>query len=440
MCGMLVTNVLDFNADEAMRLVRFRGPDAISVKTVNDVKFVHCLLHITGKKVEQPFIKGDIVCVYNGEIYNYKDFGQYETDGECLIDLYEKHGDTFTSLLDGEFAIVIADYVNRKIIVFTDPFSTKPVWASFGKRFGVASYKSSLVSVGLPDIIKLRANAAYVYNMDNSKLEIKESLVKWDLKQHKENYDEWIDAFQNSITKRTTNLEKSVFFGLSSGYDSGAIACELTRQGSPFSAYTVMATENQGIVKERHSRLKNGTIIHATWDDWKKAKVHLKEKCEKFSYRDKFNKYDLMKDMGAYGIVMLFDAAKKDGHKIYLSGQGSDEIISDYGFRGQKIRTHSEFGGKFPKKLEGFFPWHSFYDGTQIKYMTKEEHIAGSFGMETRYPFLDKRLVQEFLWLTAELKNKKYKAPIYEYLTKCKYPFEDGKKRGFRAKDNLVKV
>ena len=36
----------------------------------------------------------------------------------------------------------------------------------------------------------------------------------------------------------------------------------------------------------------------------------------------------------------------------------------------------------------------------------KEEIIGGSHGIEQRYPFLDKEVVQEFLWLKPELKNK----------------------------------
>ena len=34
----------------------------------------------------------------------------------------------------------------------------------------------------------------------------------------------------------------------------------------------------------------------------------------------------------------------------------------------------------------------------------KEETITGTWGVEGRYPFLDKRVVQEFLWLSNSLK------------------------------------
>lgn len=48
---------------------------------------------------------------------------------------------------------------------------------------------------------------------------------------------------------------------------------------------------------------------------------------------------------------MICDNARKEGHKIYLSGSGSDEIFSDYGFNGEKKFMHSNFGGLFLVKL-----------------------------------------------------------------------------------------
>lgn len=88
----------------------------------------------------------------------------------------------------------------------------------------------------------------------------------------------------------------------------------------------------------------------------------------------------------------------------------------------------TQLKGVFPEKLE---VWRNFYGNYQRAYLTKEEYVAGAFGIETRYPFLDRDVVQEFLWLTPELKNRNYKAPLYEYLARNDYPFDVGKKTGF---------
>ena len=128
---------------------------------------------------------------------------------------------------------------------------------------------------------------------------------------------------------------------------------------------------------------------------------------------------------------MICDMANEEGLKVNLSGSGADEITSDYGHNGKKYFAHSNFGGKFPNDLSTIFPWNSFYESSQSSYIAKEEYAGGSYGIETRYPFLDKAVVQEFLWLKPELKNSVYKAPINNYLRSEEYPFELNKKRGF---------
>ena len=57
--------------------------------------------------------------------------------------------------------------------------------------------------------------------------------------------------------------------------------------------------------------------------------------------------------------------------------------------------------------------------------------IAGLFGIEGRYPFLDKDTIQEFLRLSAKLKNSCYKNCIARFLEIYHYPFEKEKKIGF---------
>ena len=64
-------------------------------------------------------------------------------------------------------------------------------------------------------------------------------------------------------------------------------------------------------------------------------------------------------------------------------------------------------------------------------YMMKEEYVGGAYGIETRYPFLDKKVVQEFLNLDKSIKNGHYKSVIYEYLTQNNVPFAHCAKTGF---------
>ena len=85
MCSIGVTDAFKELSD-SNKFSQKRGPDSTNVATYNNVQFLHNLLHLTGNKTTQPFQKGDVVAVFNGEIYNYLEFGSYNTDGEVLIE------------------------------------------------------------------------------------------------------------------------------------------------------------------------------------------------------------------------------------------------------------------------------------------------------------------------------------------------------------------
>ncbi len=432
MCGFGVSNKTGL--DKVNAFCRKRGPDLTNIKQINDIFFLHNLLHITGDVTPQPFIKDNIACVFNGEIYNYKKFGNYSRDGHCIIDVYKNAGDDFVKQFDGEFALCLIDFERRKIIIAVDTFSCKPLWYQFDDRnFCVASYNSQLQGLGFVNGVKLKSNTTQIYNLDSKKLIGYYNNRTFDINQHKKTYDDWISAFTASIKKRTANTTQGMFIGMSSGYDSGAIACELTKQNVPFKAYSVLNNENNDILQKRFDQVKLTEKFVLSETEFNFWKMELKNNCENFVYGDGKRSYDIKQDQASYGLSSICSRANKENRKIYFSGQGADEIISDYGFGGKKIYKHSGFGGLFPKDLNGFFPWHSFYDGTQVQYLNKEEYVAGHFGIETRYPFLDNDLVQEFLWLDSDLKNAKYKSCLDEYLQQNNFPFEPREKRGFHV-------
>jgi len=71
--------------------------------------------------------------------------------------------------------------------------------------------------------------------------------------------------------------------------------------------------------------------------------------------------------------------------------------------------------------------------------LAKEEIISGLHGIEGRYPYLDKDVVQSYLHITHDLKNIDYKAPMKYLFEKLNYPYEE-EKIGFNLnlKDHAV--
>jgi len=445
MCSFLITTILVFMLDFVNYYQKFRGPDATNDVIINNIRFIHNLLHMTGNMTFQPFMNSDstVVCLFNGEIYNYKKFGNYKSDGQCLIDLYTKHGKKFIRELDGEFAIVLFDFNKNIFICSSDVFATKPIWYAIeNDEIGIASYKSSLTRLKFTNPIKISANTTIVFSLKGKKILETLSVFDFDLEQKKSSYDDWILAFDNAICKRAKNTNYSIFVCLSSGYDSGIICCALNKHNIKYTTYTITSNENTDTLEKRFSMNKlcsEKITIELLKSEYMEEKKYIKKYCEDAEYNIPFNKCttNVSDDKGATGMSFIFRKSSAKKQRVYLSGQGGDEIYSDYGYNGKKFYKHSQFGGLFPDNLKEIFPWNSFYEGTQMSYLSKEENISGLHGIEGRYPLLDKYVVQEFLWLTPELKNKYYKGPIHAYLEAQSYPFDINVKIGFEADSNL---
>lgn len=434
MCSILITNrkITDFN--RVNYFLKFRGPDHTQVYEQQGITFVHNLLSISGDFTEQPFIDDNIVAMHNGEIYNY---GQYQSDGYVIIPAYHQYGELFARHFDGEFAVALADFDKKQLVIATDVFRTKPLWYAIqGTEFGISTYRTPLLELGFDNPIKVPANSISVLDLQTLSFNQIGTVYDFSLNQHKTTFDDWTLAFENAIKKRTSKLRERVFIGLSSGYDSGAIACELYRQGVKFAAYTVGKNEPREIVNARVRG--NHDYIETTPELVKICHDYLKLSVESYKYTissssSDYNEHnlDLHDDTGSKGLGIICAVAKSEGYKIYISGQGADEIFCDYGFQGRKIFPHSNFGGLYPADLSTIFPWNSFYGSSMESYLAKEEMVSGAYGIEGRYPFLDTQVVQEFLWLAAELKNSAYKSVLDNYLKSNNYSYVKNQKLGF---------
>jgi hypothetical protein len=80
------------------------------------------------------------------------------------------------------------------------------------------------------------------------------------LRQYREDFDGWIEAFELAVKKRFLGCREKIFIGLSSGYDSGAICCALNKMGQPYNTYSVLGKENLDILNSRVALLPKGSI------------------------------------------------------------------------------------------------------------------------------------------------------------------------------------
>ena len=206
MCGIfsIINNSCSYNDTiiaECFNAGIKRGPESsILTKISSNVLFGFHRLAINGLNTEsnQPMIIDNICLICNGEIYNFKDFGDFNSDGECIIESYKKYGGDFVRHLDGEFALLLVDFSKDILYYSTDVFSIKPLWfAEDGDDIGLCSYASSLEYLGFQNIKQVDANTTIKMKLSTREVLTKQTVYDFDLNQHKTIFDDWNKAFEN---------------------------------------------------------------------------------------------------------------------------------------------------------------------------------------------------------------------------------------------------
>ncbi|CAK0858127.1 unnamed protein product [Prorocentrum cordatum] len=482
MCSFLLTTLLVANLTAANRLMKRRGPDLTTHAWLGGVQFLHNLLHLTGPRTPQPFVEADGLgaAVFNGEIYNHKELAaelgvaEGGSDGEVLLPAYRRWGPAFVRRLDGEFAAALVDFRGAgRVLLATDVFGTKPLWVSRGAPesepprdragWAVASYRSALSALGFEEAEMVGPNSVLSCDLATLGRCGRWRAFRFDLRQRKDSYSDWRRAVARAVEKRAaaeaSGPRRGVSLGLSSGHDSGAIHALLLRARLPHAAYAIVGPEDRQIL-ERRLRYALDADGGASWACfaalemsqeqfwWERAWVRaLAEPHATAAEGPGAPAYEAASNPAFVGSSAVCREAAASGRRVLLSGQGADETMTNYGDRGRDTTDHqgrasgagaNEFAGLYPEDLASVFPWHGFFRGSNRDFTHTVEAACGAHGVEARYPFLDRAVVQEWLWLTPAAKNAAYKAPVEELLAEAGYPFTRGVKTGFGARKDLA--
>lgn len=386
-------------------VARRRGPEGSFER--EGYRFTHRPSGAGGEAAGGPFVDDDVVCVLDGRLY---DRHGAPAGGEVVIPLYRQHGEDFARHLDGDYALALYDFGRRVLLLSNGPFGTKPL---FSRGTEAASRRGALGGGE-----RVAPNALTVVDLDGG--ERRQATVEpFDFAhQHKESYDDWIRAFERAVAKRATG---GCYLPLSAGYDSGGIACALGRSGVPYKAYSIEQGENVELLRRRN---RAGEVLRMDEGTFAERGAFLRANAENETFRvtiftGEEEDYDVLEDPATRGLALIHSRARAEGRRVFLSGQGADETLA---------ACRHWPGTRFPDELR---PWPDFAGNWQAAYLAKEETAARACGVEARYPFLDRAVVQELLWLAPELKNRHYKAPLHEYMSRCGYPFDENVKTGF---------
>ncbi len=302
---------------------------------------------------------GTIWCVFNGEIYNYRQLRQFLTskghvfkthsDTEVLCHGYEEWGTQIVDQIEGIFAFCIYDSRKKEVILFRDPIGVKPLY--YYVKEGLFCFASEIKAIlayapyikisdenifefflfdqipcpktPFKDIYKLDAGEFCV--VDSDKGSVKGKNKYWDYRFHiQPRSEETMIAEVQETLKRVVEkqLVSDVPVGvfLSGGIDSTLITKILMEKGNftAFHLYSEDGFSEYGWVRKIRNLSEQNLVkvlFNPTLQDCMDA---LK------------NVDDLLYDPSILPTYIISKAAAQKGFKVILSGDGGDENFAGY--------------------------------------------------------------------------------------------------------------
>ena len=432
MCGI---NGFNFESKKAIELmnnsIKHRGPDASGI-FIDEISLGHRRLSIIdlSKNANQPMSNeaGDIIIVFNGEIYNFKEIKKEleeqhkfksNSDTEVIIHAYEEWGEECVKKFNGMWAFCIYD--KRKSILFLsrDRLGKKPLYYYLNKnkfifsseikailkhdnikklnKPAVSSFLSYRYVLGeetfFKDIFKLLPAYNLVFNLLCNKIE--KVYEYWDLKSNKLHIDDKeakkeLDILLNKSIAYRKISDVPLGVILSGGLDSSIITAMLALQEkNSINTFTVKfkevgfdETEFAKLVSKKYNSNYHEIILDAS--------NFLEVMKEYIRYKDE--------PIGVPNEVALYLLSKKikESVTVVLSGEGADELFEGYGrifssardyeimrklqeennikrFKLKFSSLYKKYGRPLSSELEHFLFMYKYWTEEEKNYILKED-------------------------------------------------------------------
>ncbi|WP_105618513.1 asparagine synthase (glutamine-hydrolyzing) [Vallitalea okinawensis] len=363
MCGFVgfssLMNNKEATLEQMMNQIIHRGPDSDGKYMDEHVALGFRRLSIIDLEGgSQPIYNetGDIVLVFNGEIYNYQILREEliekghtfetHTDSEVLVHSYEEYGSDMLNRLRGMFAFIIWDKKKKMLFGARDYFGIKPLYYTkmkdtfmFGSEIksflehpdfkkelneealeGYLSFQySPMAETFFKGVYKLPPAHYFVYKDGQVYIE-----RYWEPKfdTEEKTLDEYIDlideTFKGSVeTHKISDVEVGCF--LSSGVDSSYVAATFNGDRT----FTV------GFDYDQYNEIGYAQELSKTIGIDNYHKVITTEE-----YWDSLSKIQYQLDeplADPAGVALYFVSQLASQHvKVVLSGEGADELFGGY--------------------------------------------------------------------------------------------------------------
>jgi asparagine synthase (glutamine-hydrolysing) len=394
MCGVAGIMTADGEAPSPTALqamgaaLAHRGPDGNGHYRAQNVGMVQTRLAIIDLATgDQPLYEpGGAALMANGEIYNYIELRaqlsgvSFSTSADCEppLHLYRRHGLDFTEHLRGMYAIALHDPTSGRLVLARDPFGIKPLYyVETPTRFAFASEPQALIAGGVvpPQLVRQVRNELLQLQFTTGRETIFAGIQRVlpgetvvvargrvverrrrdpvptlppEPRLESDALAEFDRVFADSVLMhQRSDVPYGMF--LSGGVDSSAVLAMMARLNDrPVRAFTVGFTTGH-VPDEREQARAVAQALGA-----EHIEVEFREADFWCLLPDIARAMD---DPAAdYAVLPTFKlaaAARAEGLKVILSGEGGDELFAGYG-RYRSVMRPWWIGGKLLRARGNF--------------------------------------------------------------------------------------
>lgn len=384
MCG--ISGILDLSGApvalaplrEMIAALRHRGPDEAGFYRDREAGLGHARLSIIGvTDGQQPMSSddGSLWIAFNGEIFNYIELRdelsrqgrpfRTHSDTEVILRLYELEGDECVHRLNGQWAFAIWDAAKRKLFLSRDRFGVRPLfYAQAGRRFVFASEIKALLTdpeinpdldlISLAQIftfwVTLPPHTAFkgIHQLPPAhSLSIEKGQLRiwryWELEYDpapeatpasEDRCREELRALLTDAVRIRLRSDVPIGTYLSGGLDSSlvtALGCSLA--GERLRSFGV-SFDDPAYNESAHQQRASGAL-HVCHTDVRCSRRNI---AEAFPAVIRHTEQPILRTAPA-PLYLLSEHVRQNGHKVVLSGEGSDEVFGGYDiFKEAKIR------------------------------------------------------------------------------------------------------
>ena len=448
MCGIVgySGNFDKYLLQDCVESLAHRGPDAngIFVDDKNHIGLGHTRLTIIDldDSANQPLLDadGDLVIVFNGEIYNFQSLRnklmsqgcEFKTnsDTEVLLMSYRIYGYNLLEEIEGIFAFAIWDRRKKTLFIARDAVGVKPLYYSqtsdgfiFASeikslvkskaisrkldKYAIHNYLSFLWSPGertMFDSIKKLDPGGAILIRDN------EIAKRWNwyqlpgllTKKRNIKKDDYIEKCREELSKAVKKqLVSDVPVGafLSGGLDSSAIVAMAKKYNPSISCFTIetIGGNEEGFADDLPYAKKVANHLDVPLSIIKIEQKKMVSDIEEMIYQLD----EPLADPACLNVMYISQLAREKGIKVLLSGTGGDDILT--GYRRHRAIKYDNLIGHLPHFLRSNLMDLSSHLSQKNSFFRRLSKYMDGIDLEG-----DARIFNYYLWPTRVMLNNIY--------------------------------